>query len=383
MPVNFYKDQIHSPAMDYKPAPVVAVRKRKANKTKNKNHQATNQTAKSVLATTQETPATMSKRKAKRQRQANNKLQRTASAAAQLTLVDKTTASKNQGTMFIPSEVVIPKVVAAQEAQELIFDPEASHSQEAISSANVRVIVAQEITSRPEESRTSRLKHSPLYKGARCCTRVTDAVIYPVTVGVNICTGLPRFAQSWKAVPLYTLYGFGTVSNYLETNPSTASSVARGFTNSVNSLGQFAWSQVDNLGAVLMGGGKIWLNNPLEVTRLGITAAAMGTGLYYTFSNFVKAIDTENRCSKGVYTALAAANLAATVTVPYVMYSTSATYPGMAAASLAIPNLYLASASLAKAVEAKSFITKITHGSLALAAAGVAAMIPTLYIQYG
>lgn len=87
MMINYYKDQIHFPPIDVKPAPIFAMGNRKASSfAKNKRRDIANAAANTALTMNKETvaqevPAGMSKRKAKRQRQSSNKHQRTSNSA--------------------------------------------------------------------------------------------------------------------------------------------------------------------------------------------------------------------------------------------------------------------------------------------------------------
>lgn len=350
MPINFYKDQIHSPPQQFKSAPIMTMSSRKAQRFAQKKHShAASKAAKSAFEeysemVLPEASPSLSKRKAKRQRQAYNKLQRLANNA-QIMVTNKNEIITPNPETQVRSQVLVPEELSAPRKP-----PEPIK----------------------EISKTTIPQRSTVYKGAKLCTSITYPIVYTACTLVKVGIGAVNIAKSWTGMGLGAMYVAGGISNNFGID-NMPGKVLGGFATSVNYAGSFT---VSHILPMVQSGVEFYIMNAVETTRFGIAAASVGTGLYNASSSFVKAADSKNRLAKTMQGTLVGANLAAAAATPYFLYSTSASYLGMGVAGVSTASLYYASHNLSKVVDSKSYFDKLKHGLVASATLTAAVAVP-------
>ncbi len=142
----------------------------------------------------------------------------------------------------------------------------------------------------------------------------------------HFCKGLSNAAISTVALTGTALYAWGTISNtfgYQPSNPSMhmAARLLAGGVNQGIDMGFNVTSQALGYAMPVMEGIIADPSTIYTTALLGATAVAMGTSFYYASSNFTKAADAHRLLPKFKHGIVATASLAATIAIPYLMYT--------------------------------------------------------------
>lgn len=152
-------------------------------------------------------------------------------------------------------------------------------------------------------------------------TRLGERMGISETLGeasAHVCKGLGTAAFTG-------MYAFGTISNLLNYKPTdvsfhtAASTLASNVNNATGTVLSLGSQVVFPLIESIVTDPIATVNNAWTVGCLGVTAAVMGTSLYYASSSFTKAADSQSYLSKVKHSAIVVASLVATVAIPCLM----------------------------------------------------------------